>query len=99
MFSSFRNFPQIARETREMIEHEGSVAFLYRFIDSVAVVAIGDLDYPPRLAFKLLRETHEKFIRSVPVAIWSSAQPSGSSSSAPQIRFKHELSALLDSYQ
>lgn len=31
-----------------MIEHEGSVAFLYRFVDSLAVVAIGDLDYPPR---------------------------------------------------
>ncbi|PFH32574.1 putative prenylated protein [Besnoitia besnoiti] len=91
--------PRVSKEAREMIEHEGSVAFLYRFIDSLAVVAIGDAEYPSRLAFRLLHEVHEKFVRAVPVAVWASAEPPGASSCAPQIRFKDELAALLQTYQ
>ncbi|CBZ50464.1 conserved hypothetical protein [Neospora caninum Liverpool] len=91
--------PRVGTEVRETIEHAGSVAFLYRFFDSLAVVAIGDADYPSRVAFRLLQEVHKQFIRLVPVAVWSSVAPVGSSSSASQIHFKDELTQLLLRYQ
>ncbi|EPR59151.1 putative prenylated protein [Toxoplasma gondii GT1] len=91
--------PRVGVETREVIEHDGSVAFLYRFFDSLAVVAIGDANYPSRVAFRLLHEIHEKFTRAVPVALWSSVAPVGNSSCAAQIHFKDDLALLLRRFQ
>lgn len=39
---------QLPVGSQQEVEHEGSVAFVFRYPDSLAVLAIGDREYPRR---------------------------------------------------
>ncbi|XP_058515369.1 uncharacterized protein LOC131478816 [Ochotona princeps] len=59
--------PRVSPTAREIITHEGSMAFVRRYLDSLAVVAITDEAYPPRLFLRERRLYVIRFFREYEV--------------------------------
>eukprot|EP00922_Rhytidocystis_sp_ex-Travisia-forbesii_P070277 GHVS01105005.1.p1 GENE.GHVS01105005.1~~GHVS01105005.1.p1 ORF type:complete len:203 (-),score=17.43 GHVS01105005.1:306-914(-) len=83
--------PRVALSTRETVVHEDSVAFIYRWPDSLCVVAVADEEYPSRLAYKLIDELARNFRASVPR--WREGREDGG------IQYKPQIKQLLETYK
>ncbi|KAL8449695.1 hypothetical protein Emed_002950 [Eimeria media] len=96
--------PRLPVGSQQEVEHEGSVAFVYRYPDSLAILAIGDREYPRRVAFACLNEVHADFTRSVSMPVWVRAGSQGaaaksSTSNHPDVHYRDRLAELLKKYK
>eukprot|EP00922_Rhytidocystis_sp_ex-Travisia-forbesii_P042800 GHVS01063999.1.p1 GENE.GHVS01063999.1~~GHVS01063999.1.p1 ORF type:complete len:203 (+),score=24.37 GHVS01063999.1:105-713(+) len=83
--------PRVSMSTRETVVHEGSVAFIYRWTDSLCVVVVADEEYPARLAYRLIDEVAKSFRQSE--QRWESGGEGGA------VKYKPQIKLLLDMYK
>eukprot|EP00920_Eleutheroschizon_duboscqi_P043249 GHVT01102792.1.p2 GENE.GHVT01102792.1~~GHVT01102792.1.p2 ORF type:complete len:212 (+),score=60.89 GHVT01102792.1:879-1514(+) len=86
---------RVSCQSREVVEHEGSVAIAFRRADGLAGVAVADEEYPPRVAFKLLAEAMDAFAEQFQPEVWRA----GSQENAFKTSFKPKLNAILKAYK
>ncbi|OEH78151.1 prenylated protein [Cyclospora cayetanensis] len=96
--------PRLPVGRQQEVEHEGSVAFVFRYPDSLAILAIGDHEYPRRIVFACLNEVHEEFTSSFSRLDWPriegrSAASKSSKSNHPDIPFQETLADILKKYK
>lgn len=92
--------PRLPVGSQQEVEHEGSCAFVYRYPDSLAVLAVGDSNYPRRIAFACLNEVHIQFIRTINSSIWLNVQnKKGDTSNHPSVSFKDKLNDIIKKYK
>eukprot|EP00921_Rhytidocystis_pertsovi_P021662 GHVQ01034595.1.p1 GENE.GHVQ01034595.1~~GHVQ01034595.1.p1 ORF type:complete len:209 (+),score=34.39 GHVQ01034595.1:647-1273(+) len=86
--------PRVTFNKREVITHEESLAFVYRWTDGMFVCAIAEHDYPQRIGFDVIHKIRRCFIDTVSHSVWISADEGSSNST-----FRHRLTDLLTQYQ
>ncbi|CDJ65829.1 hypothetical protein, conserved [Eimeria necatrix] len=88
--------------SQQEVEHEGLCAFVFRYPNSLAALAVGDKEYPRRVAFACLNEVYLQFTQSVPASKWRSLEikkEKNNKSNNPEIDFGEKMQTLLKKYK
>ncbi|CRG99316.1 SNARE protein, putative [Plasmodium relictum] len=61
---------RIEYNTKEIITHENTTVFAFKYFDNICPVVITSDNYPERIAFYMINEIYRDFINNIPKSEW-----------------------------